>query len=186
MGNAYCLMMVLGVIFSGVGTILLVMAFFNFRCPDVKNQSDQQWVNKACKTLCPYEVSPMPDALAALCAFHVMALLWCVASSVLFGVGLCARKCAKNKGFMIGLVVCCGCFSLMAMIAWIIPPATDPGVISDEKCYELAKLLSGLAAANAYFGCVNNTIRFILLFLAWLNSGACVVFAIVACCVGGK
>merc|ERR1712004_921205 len=93
----------------------------------------------------------------------------------MFGVGMCAPKCREdNDAFMIGLIICCGLFSL---------------------CLWLATILYGYYVGTLFFGvyvldvnchgiyeCVNTQMTFGFLLFALLNSAACVAFACVACC----
>merc|ERR1712226_335991 len=111
---------------------------------------------------------------------HVMALLWCIATCVLFGVGMCAPRCREdNKCFMVGLLICCSLWALCDLIAtslfgyYVYPGHSPPRGVCHSYDPD-------------YGACVNASITFGFLLFGLINSAACCAFAGVACCVKEK
>ncbi|XP_075247494.1 uncharacterized protein LOC142340686 [Convolutriloba macropyga] len=70
----------------------------------------------------PYEhLESYPGWYNAVCALHVLAMLWCITSTILFGVALCCRVCREsNLCYMIGLIVCVSFQTLLGLTAAIV------------------------------------------------------------------
>merc|ERR550532_620364 len=174
-----CIMLMLGCILSGVSNLFILLAMF---CIYSGGYCDVD-----CPTgryTCPY--TSVYDSIRlqtggpqwqATCAFHVMALLWCIATTVLFGVGLCAPPCREdNNAFMVGLLVCCGLWSLCNLIATALfgyyqYPGDPPGICD----------YSGTVHSD--HTCFNEALMFGFLLFGLVNSAACCAFAGIACAV---
>jgi len=159
-----CIMMMLGCILSGISILFVQLAMFYLYCP---------WWYHCRWTSYHEELSLQASWKQAMFAFHLFALLWCIATCVIFGVGMCAPKCREdNKAFMVGLLICCGLCALCDLIAtslfgyYVYPGSPPRGIChSDEG------------------ECINVSIMFGFLLFALLNSAACCAFAGVACAV---
>jgi len=184
-----CIMMLLGCILSGLSIWLILLALFYLYCP---SHDSLGYPTNICPATFIYDVlltnsdpainsvginpalQSIHSALQALCAFHIMALLWCITTCVLFGVGLCAPRCREdNKAFMVGLIICCGLWSACDMIATALC-----GYYVFPHPYH--------GSCHGDLECINYSITFAFLLVALLLSAACCAFAGVACCVKDK